>query len=181
MYSNLIFYWHLQVDMLTINAINIGNVSDQHILYQIGFNASFAVDYQITIWVGVDVADHGLPSNCFNPLAPGRSWCDFKNVIVNLALLIGIFKSSYDHVLRGIPHDLTDDKSTLVQVMAWCHQATSHYLNQCWSRSPTPHGVDRPQWVNGNNIIFKCCNKWQLNGMLYWTLLCQSKLCDIVA
>ena len=23
------------------------------------------------------------------------------------------------------------DKSTLVQVMAWCHQATSHYLNQC--------------------------------------------------
>ena len=22
--------------------------------------------------------------------------------------------------------------STLVQVMAWCHQATSHYLNQCW-------------------------------------------------
>ena len=27
--------------------------------------------------------------------------------------------------------DLTDDKSTLVQVMAWCRQATSHYLNQC--------------------------------------------------
>ena len=22
--------------------------------------------------------------------------------------------------------------STLVQVMAWCHQAPSHYLNQCW-------------------------------------------------
>ena len=35
-----------------------------------------------------------------------------------------------------MPHDLTDDKSTLVQVMAWCHQATSHYLNQCWPRSP---------------------------------------------
>ena len=27
---------------------------------------------------------------------------------------------------------LTDDKSTLVQVMAWCRQATSHYLSQCW-------------------------------------------------
>ena len=24
--------------------------------------------------------------------------------------------------------DLTDDKSTLVQVMAWCRQATSHYM-----------------------------------------------------
>ena len=25
-----------------------------------------------------------------------------------------------------MPLDLTDDKSTLVQVLAWCHQATSH-------------------------------------------------------
>ena len=25
--------------------------------------------------------------------------------------------------------------TTLVQVMAWCHQATSHYLSQCWPRS----------------------------------------------
>ena len=46
-----------------------------------------------------------------------------------------------------MPQDLTDDKSTLVQVMAWCHQATSHYLNQCWPRSPTPYGITRPQWV----------------------------------
>ena len=30
---------------------------------------------------------------------------------------------------------LTDDKSTLVQVMAWCRQATIHYLIQCWPRS----------------------------------------------
>ena len=43
--------------------------------------------------------------------------------------------------------DLADDKSTLVQVMAWCRQATSHYLNQCWLRSLSPYGVTRPQWV----------------------------------
>ena len=47
-----------------------------------------------------------------------------------------------------MPHDLTDDKSTSVQIMAWCRQATSHYLNQCWPRSPTPYGITRPQWVN---------------------------------
>ena len=47
-----------------------------------------------------------------------------------------------------MPQDLTDDKSTLVQVMAWCRQATSHYLNQCWPRSPMPYGVTRPQCVN---------------------------------
>ena len=45
----------------------------------------------------------------FNSLAPGRSKCDFKNVIFNPALLIGIFKSSYDNVLRWMPQDLTDD------------------------------------------------------------------------
>ena len=44
--------------------------------------------------------------------------------------------------------DLNDEKSTLVQVMAWCHQATSHYLSQCWPRSLSPYGVTRPQWVN---------------------------------
>ena len=32
--------------------------------------------------------------------------------------------------------------------MAWCHQATSHYLSQCWPRSLSPYGVTRPQWVN---------------------------------
>ena len=43
--------------------------------------------------------------------------------------------------------DLTNDKSALVQVMAWCRQ-TSHYLSQCWPRSLSPYGVTRPQWVN---------------------------------
>ena len=31
-------------------------------------------------------------------------------------------------------HDLGDDESTLVQVMAWYPQATSHYMNQCAQR-----------------------------------------------
>ena len=52
--------------------------------------------------------------------------------------------------------DLTDDKSTLVQVMAWCRQATSHYLSQCWPRSMSPHGVTRPQWVNHIHLCLFC-------------------------
>ena len=89
-----------------------------------------------------------------NSLAPGRYQCDSKNdqSVFNLALLIAIFKSSYDNVLRWMPQDLTDYKSTLVQVMAWCRQATNHYLNQCWPRSPTPYGVTRPHWVNWSNV-----------------------------
>ena len=85
-----------------------------------------------------------------NSLAPGRSECDLKNVIFNLVLLIGIF-SSHDNALRWMPQDLTDDKSTLVQVMAWCRQATSHYLSRCWLSSLLPYGVSRPQWVNSCN------------------------------
>ena len=46
----------------------------------------------------------------------------------------------------------TDDKSTLVQVMAWCRQATSHYLNQCWPRSPTPYGITRPPFLPSDAI-----------------------------
>ena len=50
--------------------------------------------------------------------------------------------------LRWMPWDLTDDKSPLVQVMAWCRQATSHYLSQCWPSAMPPYGVTRPiEWV----------------------------------
>ena len=46
----------------------------------------------------------------------------------------------------------TYDKPTLVQVMAWCRQATSHYLSQCWPRFVSPYGFTRPQWVTHNEI-----------------------------
>ena len=84
----------------------------------------------------------------FNSLASGRPRCHFKTAIFNLVLLIGIFTLSKDNALRWMPWDLTDDKSTLVQVLAWCHQAASHYLSQCWPSSMLPYGVTRPQWVN---------------------------------
>ena len=73
--------------------------------------------------------------------------------------------------LRWMPLDLTDDKSTLVQVMAWCRQVTSHYLSQWWPRSLSPYGVTRPQWVNslltGTSIKF-------VNDLCPWILQCQS-------
>ena len=47
-----------------------------------------------------------------------------------------------------MPLEATADKSILVQAMAWCRQATSHYLSQCWPRSMSPNGVTMPQWVN---------------------------------
>ena len=45
--------------------------------------------------------------------------------------------------LRWMPQNVTIQKSTLVQVMAWCHQAPSHYLSQCWPICMLPFGT---QW-----------------------------------
>ena len=49
--------------------------------------------------------------------------------------------------------DFTDDQSTLVQVMVWCRQATSHYLNQCWPRSLSLYGGTMSQWVNSKHTF----------------------------
>ena len=83
----------------------------------------------------------------FNSLAPVRFEWDFRWLIFKLTLMISDWGVSCEIALWCMPLDLTDDKSTLVQVMAWCHQATSHYLNQCWPRSLPPYGVTRPQRV----------------------------------
>ena len=103
---------------------------------------------------------HGM-NYVLKSLAPGRSESDSKNVIFNLVLLIGIFRY-YDNVLWWMLQDLTYDKSTLVQVMAWCHQATSHYLSQCWPRSMSPNGALRPICnIICDNIVIQLSWKFQ--------------------
>ena len=72
---------------------------------------------------------------------------NFSHEIFKQILVIGDWGISCEIALTWKPQDLTDDKSTLVKVMAWCRQATSHYLSQCWPSSLSPYGVTRPQWV----------------------------------
>ena len=92
------------------------------------------------------------PSNWFpviNSLVPGKFEWHFRYLIFQTISVINGWGISCElALLRWMLLDLTDDKSTLVQVMAWCHQATSHYLSQCWLRSLSPYGVTRPKWVN---------------------------------
>ena len=101
-----------------------------------------------------------------NSLATGRwdSYC--KSVIFRL-----IQKSSLATCckikLRWMPK-----KSTLVQIMAWCCQATSHYLSQCWPRSihvailgshiPKPVKWLWRNWIklSGNTIHSITSNVW---------------------
>ena len=87
----------------------------------------------------------------FNSLVLGRLQWHFRWVIFMLILVIDDWCISCEIAVRWMSLDLTDDKSTLVQVMAWCRQATSHYLNQCWPRSVSPYGVIKPQWVKSSH------------------------------
>ena len=41
-----------------------------------------------------------------------------------------------------------DNKSTMVQIMAWCHQTSSHNPVHCWPKSVSPYGITTPQWLN---------------------------------
>ena len=49
--------------------------------------------------------------------------------------------------LRRMWQKPIDDKSTLVQVMAWYRQAASHYLSQCWPRSMSLYGIIKAKWL----------------------------------
>ena len=66
-----------------------------------------------------------------NALALGRCGRNLRWVIFNFISNIDILCIPFEITLPWMPKDLADDESILVQVMAWCRQATSHYLSQC--------------------------------------------------
>ena len=106
----------------------------------------------------------------FNSLAPGKFEWNFRHVIFKQILVMNGWGISCKIALIWMSLGFTDDQSTLVQVMAWCHQATSHYLSQCWPRSISPHGLTRPQWVNslapGSCGDVHQIKTWYLSGKL---------------
>ena len=89
---------------------------------------------------------------------PWQIWMKFY--MRRLILVIDSWSISWEIVLRWMSLDRTvDDKSRLVQVMAWCRQAGSHYLSRCWPRSLFPYGITGPQW-------FEAWIKWQ--KQIFW-------------
>ena len=50
-------------------------------------------------------------------------------VILKLIQQNSSFNTHCEVDLRWMLQNLTDEKSTLIQVIAWCRQATSHYLS----------------------------------------------------
>ena len=90
---------------------------------------------------------HKATIGCLTHWPLGKFEWNFRYLIFQIISVIDGWGISCELALRWMSLDLTDDKSTLVQVMAWCRQATSHYLSQWWPRSLLPYGVTWPLWV----------------------------------
>ena len=76
------------------------------------------------------------------------------------------YTSSQEIALGWMPKDLTDDQSTLVQVMAWCYQATStcNYLSQCGPRSMSHLVSLAPMGKLRGRVMYICVSKVTLIG-----------------
>ena len=74
----------------------------------------------------------------------------FKLIIQNSSL-----GSPSEITLRWILQNLTNEKSTLVQVMVWCCLATSHYLSQSWPRYMAPYGITTPHKELSSKLVNK--------------------------
>ena len=71
----------------------------------------------------------------FNSLTPGR-WGNNITRVISKHMACSWGLSSYEIALMWMPQNTFDNESRLVQSMAWCCQATSHYF------------ITRPQQVN---------------------------------
>ena len=54
-----------------------------------------------------------------------------KNLIFKLITQNNSLGTNREIDLMWMPQNLVNDKSKLVQVLAWCRQATSNYMCQC--------------------------------------------------
>ena len=85
----------------------------------------------------VRISDHNLClvvpwPELIDPLGRGTN---FKSIFFKLIMQQTSLDTRCEIALSWLPEKLTKEKSTLVEVIAWCRQATSHYLSRCWRRS----------------------------------------------
>ena len=74
---------------------------------------------------------------------------------------------------------ITDDKSTLVQVMASYHEATTHCLSQCWPRSVLPYGIARLQWVKHVGNVSESGFRFNKYVVIIVSFTLQFQICNL--
>ena len=105
--------------------------------------------------VATVLTTHPCISQCLRvkPLVLGRCGSNFKSVITEHILQIKFISTSCEIPPSSMPQNTFNDKLKLVQVMVWCHHATSQYLSPSWLRSLLPQGITRPQWVKVSYVF----------------------------
>ena len=114
--------------------------------------------FDITTINSVDVRrGHGkLWYNSLRPVRCDNNW-KFSNSLQN-----SCFSTRCKNMIKWTPQ-----MPTLVQAMAWCRQAPSHYLSQYRSRFISSYGDTRPDWVD--NVKTKPPNSIEMVPAGGWT------------
>ena len=76
-----------------------------------------------------------------------QSFVTLNVLIFKLNIQNNSLGTAFKFTLMQMAQNHIDAKSTLIQVMAWCCQATSYCLSQCWPISMLSYGISRPQGV----------------------------------
>ena len=74
----------------------------------------------------------------------GRFGNNFEDVISDHIFEIKFMSASCWIAFSWMWHYIFGDRWRVANEIAWCHQATSHYLSQCIPRSLSPYDVIRP-------------------------------------
>ena len=73
--------------------------------------------------------------------------------MLNLLYMYIVYIESYNvherfTIQEGISMTIQEENAEIIRCALIFIQATSHYLNRCWPRSPSLHGIISWQWVN---------------------------------
>ena len=98
----------------------------------------------------------------------------FECIIFKLIIL------GHSLLSRVMHQNLTKEQSTLDQVIAWCCQATSHYLNEYWPRFMSQNGVTRPLWVEVEHRLDLNLMTMQILPAVYKTVSVFQKIDNVM-
>ena len=122
--------------MIALSYLHISTVDNKPAMVQVmAWRLPTTSHYRNQCWPSSLTHICGKGEKWVNSMNPGRFSSNFKGIILKLIIQKRNMSSHYEVALRQVLDDLTNETSTLVQVMAWCRQATSYYLSQCWPRS----------------------------------------------
>ena len=111
-------------------------------------------------------------------------WKWFARIFFKLMIWIDVWSTSCEIDLRWLPHTPVDDKSTLVQVKAWCRQALTSQIVLTKISNVRPYGVTRqvkyqqspsqypirrliPQNIKPVRLRVKCSHHFEIRQMAH--------------